>query len=156
EVFEGRDFAEPLFHVPTVDPERTFLEKLFLLHEEFHRPKEKMRIDRLSRHLYDLYHLSRSGSAIRAINNKALYETIVEHRYRFSKVGGVNYNFHNPLKINPIPPEEVFRDWKADYARMMEDMIYEETKPSFADLIDNLKELQNQLQNLNWKFELDF
>ena len=51
-------FAEPLFTVPTVNPERTFLEKLFLLHEEFHRPTEKIRVDRLSRHIYDIYHLA--------------------------------------------------------------------------------------------------
>jgi predicted nucleotidyltransferase component of viral defense system len=59
EVFEGKDFAVPLFNVPTVNAERTFLEKLFLLHEEFHRPTDKMRVDRLSRHLYDVYHLSK-------------------------------------------------------------------------------------------------
>jgi hypothetical protein len=52
EVYEGKDFAESLFEVPTVNPEHTFLEKLFLLHEEFHRPAEKMRVDRLSRHLH--------------------------------------------------------------------------------------------------------
>jgi hypothetical protein len=53
--------------VPTVNPERTFLEKLFLLHEEFHRPANKMRVDRLSRHLYDIYHLTKAGIAEKAI-----------------------------------------------------------------------------------------
>jgi hypothetical protein len=37
EFYKGSDFAEQLFEVPTVNPERTFLEKLFLLHEELHR-----------------------------------------------------------------------------------------------------------------------
>lgn len=58
EFYAGKDFTEPLFEVPTVNAERTFLEKLFLLHEEFHRPTEKMRVDRLSRHLYDVYHFT--------------------------------------------------------------------------------------------------
>ncbi len=35
EVYTAKDFALPLFDVPTVNPERTLLEKLFLLHEEF-------------------------------------------------------------------------------------------------------------------------
>lgn len=132
------------------------MEKLFLLHEEFHRPQEKMRVDRLSRHLYDVYHLTKAGVAERAINNKELYETIVDHRYKFSRVGGVDYNFHNPKLLNPIPPESVIEAWKADYAKMKEDMIYEENKPSFEDLINNLKDLKARLQDLDWAFELKF
>lgn len=156
EVYAGKEFSEPLFEVPTINPERTFLEKLFLLHEEFHRPQEKMRVDRLSRHLYDVYHLTKAGVAERAINNKELYETIVDHRYKFSRVGGVDYNFHNPKLLNPIPPESVIEAWKADYAKMKEDMIYEENKPSFEDLINNLKDLKARLQDLDWAFELKF
>ena len=106
ESYVDRDFAEPLFEVPTVNPERTFLEKLFLLHEEFHRPAEKMRVDRLSRHLYDIYHLTKAGIAKKAISDKELYETIVAHRYKFSRVGDVDYNIHNPKTLNPIPIAE--------------------------------------------------
>jgi hypothetical protein len=156
ELFEGRDFTEPLFEVPTVNPERTFLEKLFLLHEEFHRPAEKMRVDRLSRHLYDIHHLSKAGISEKAINDKELYETIVAHRYKFSRVGEVDYNLHHPKALNPIPPEEVIADWEADYSKMKENMIYEENKPSFADLITSLNEITTKLKAVNWQFELKF
>ena len=39
---------------------------------------------------------------------------------------------------------------------MKEDMIYEENKPSFEDLINNLKDLKARLQDLDWAFELKF
>lgn len=156
EFYADTEFAAPLFEVPTVNPERTFLEKLFLLHEEFHRPVDKMRVDRLSRHLYDIYHLTKAGIAEKAINDKELYEIIVTHRYKFSRVGEVDYNLHNPKTVNPIPIAEKMEEWKADYAKMMEDMIYEESKPSFDDLINNLNELRTQLQAVNWSFELEF
>ncbi|SNB43068.1 conserved hypothetical protein [Flavobacterium psychrophilum] len=156
EVYAGRDFTEPLFEVPTVNPERTFLEKVFLLHEEFHRPAEKIRVDRLSRHLYDIYHLTKAGIAEKAINDKELYETIVAHRYKFSRVGEVDYNLHNPKTLNPIPIPGIIEEWKADYAKMKDDMIYEENKPSFEDLINNLEELRTKLQALDWAFELTF
>ncbi|GHB49169.1 nucleotidyl transferase AbiEii/AbiGii toxin family protein [Mongoliitalea lutea] len=156
EFYEGKDFAEPLFEVSTVNAERTLLEKLFLLHEEFHRPQDKMRVDRLSRHVYDIYHLTQAGVAARAISDKELFETIVAHRYKFSRVGEVDYNLHHPQTLNPIPPKEVIKDWEADYAKMKEDMIYEENKQSFEDLINNLKELRKQLQAVEWKFELHF
>jgi hypothetical protein len=126
EMYAGMDFAETLFEVPTVNPERTFLEKIFLLHEEFHRPLEKMRVDRLSRHLYDIYQLTKAGIAVNAINNKELYEIIVSHRYKFTRVGDVDYNSHNPLTVNPIPIADKLEEWKTDYAKMQEDMIYEE------------------------------
>ena len=156
EVYTDKDFAEPFFQVPTVNPERTFLEKLFLLHEEFHRPQEKMRVDRLSRHLYDVYQLSKAGVSDKAINDKELYETIVAHRYKFARIGGVNYNNHNPKTLNPVPPPELMDNWEKDYAKMLEDMIYEEEKPTFADLIENLNILRMQLQMLDWEFELIF
>jgi predicted nucleotidyltransferase component of viral defense system len=156
EVYFEREFAQSFFQVPTVNPERTFLEKIFLLHEEFKRPEEKMRVDRLSRHLYDVYHLIKAGIADRAINDKELYETIVSHRYLFSKIGGVDYNSHNPATLNPIPPNKVQKDWESDYAKMKEEMIYEKNPPSFEDLISNLTNLKDQLLNVGWKFELTF
>ena len=156
EFYADKDFAQPLFKVPTVAAERTLLEKLFLLHEEFHRPAEKMRVDRLSRHLYDIYHLTQAGVSTKALSDKELYETIVAHRYKFSRVGEVNYNLHHPNSLNPMPPKEMMADWEADYSKMKEDMIYEEKKPSFEDLIDNMKELRKQLQTVDWTFELQF
>lgn len=156
EFYEGKDFVEPPFEVPSVNAERTFLEKIFLLHEEFHRPQEKMRVDRLSRHLYDIYYLTKLGIASKAIHDKLLYETIVSHRYKFSRVGEVDYNLHHPKTLNPIPVESKIADWKLDYSKMKEEMIYGEDKPSFDDLINNLIELRKQLQMLDWPFELQF
>jgi predicted nucleotidyltransferase component of viral defense system len=156
EVYAGKDFAASLFQVPTVNAERTFLEKLFLLHEEFHRPTQKIRVDRLSRHIYDIFQLTKAGVAEKALSDKELYETIVAHRYKFSRVGEVDYNLHHPNSLNPIPPPMIIAEWEADYATMREVMIYEENKPSFEDLIKNLSELRTKLQALGWQFGLTF
>ena len=58
--------------------------------------------------------------------------------------------------LNPVPPADINDAWKADYAKMKEDMIYEENKPSFEDLINNLSDLKTQLRALDWVFELTF
>ncbi len=54
---EYRDsyFAERNFTVNAVLPEKTLIEKMILLHEEFHKAKEKMKAHRMSRHLYDIF-----------------------------------------------------------------------------------------------------
>ncbi len=128
-------FADEAISVPTAIPERTFLEKIFLLHEEFQRPKEKIRVDRLSRHLYDVFQLINSGYAEEALGDKKLYETIVRHRYVYSRIGGINYNLHQPQTINPIPTPEFIDAWEADYKTMQEQMIYGDS-PSFNQLIE--------------------
>jgi len=156
EEYEGREFVAPSITVPTVNPERTFLEKIFLLHEEFHRPTEKMRVNRLSRHLYDIYHLAKTGVAERAYNDKELYQKIVEHRHKFTRVSGVNYNDLQPQTIDPLPFPEVAEAWKADYNKMLEEMIYEENPPTFEVLISELTSLKNKINASEWTFDMKF
>ena len=156
EYYPEMDFAQASIKVPTVNPERTFLEKIFLLHEEFQRPAEKMRVNRLSRHLYDIYHLSKTSFAEKALKDKELYSTIVDHRYKFTRVGGVNYNLHQPQTINPIPILGVIDAWKKDYNTMLEEMIYEIDPPTFEDIIIALTALKEEINALPWTFDLEF
>ena len=51
EAYPGEEFSLPIFTVPTVVPGRTFLEKVFLLHEEFNRPNGCTHIERITRHM---------------------------------------------------------------------------------------------------------
>lgn len=154
--YADRDFVQHPISIPSVNPERTFLEKLFLLHEEFHKKQENIRIDRLSRHLYDVYHLAKTEYADKALNDKSLYESIVEHRFHFTKVGDVNYNTLNPKTLDFIPIPEVYEAWKKDYKSMLELMIYEKDPPSFDDLIAELTNLRDKIHALPWTFEKSF
>ena len=79
-LFSKAPFAEKPFEVNVVIPERTFLEKVFLLHEEFR--KNEVRVERMSRHIYDLAMMMDSENKIadRAIHNEALYKAVLEHR----------------------------------------------------------------------------
>lgn len=152
EVFPEASFVEKPIKVPVVNPERTMLEKIFLLHEEFQKPVERIRKgDRLSRHLYDTVKLSTTEHAAVALQNEELYQTIVAHRSRFNVITGVDYAGHTPAQIRIIPPEAVIADWEADYKVMMEEMIYGEQKPSFQDLHSGLTTLQNRINALDWK-----
>jgi predicted nucleotidyltransferase component of viral defense system len=156
EHYPDKDFSQSPIKVPTVNPERTFLEKLFLLHEEFQRPHEKVRVDRLSRHLYDLVKLARTDFVRIALADKELYEKIVEHRQTFTRLGGVNYNLHQPQTLNPVPPSKFIDAWKNDYATMLEQMIYEDNPPSFDDIIRELTILRKTINSLTWQFKKIF
>jgi hypothetical protein len=148
EHLKGRSFADLPIEIPTVNPERTFLEKVFLLHEEFQKPVEKIRVDRLSRHLYDIEKLMDTQFGKAALFDRHLYETIVHHRKTLTLVRGIDYTNHSPDKINPLPPDSLMADWKRDYEIMQESMIYGPSLP-FEQLIERIKELKNRFNQLN-------
>jgi len=143
-------FIEESINIPTVDPERTLLEKIFLLHEEFQRPAEKARVERMSRHLYDIYKLSKSSFAQKVLSNKELYSEIVNHRLLYTKLGGVDYTLHNPKTINPIPPQKLMTTWKNDYEIMQEQMIHGES-PDFEVMIEAIKIYISRINQLDWE-----
>ena len=149
EYFPDKEFADAPISVTTVNPERTLLEKVFLLHEEFQKPTERIRIDRMSRHLYDLERLMRTDFYKTALNSKELYQDIVKHRKSITAIRGIDYTLQQPKTINPIPPDAVIKEWEKDYMDMCETMIYED-KLSFSDLISRVEQLKNSFNLLEW------
>ena len=155
EQYPDAEFEKTPIMVPSVAPERTFLEKLFLLHEEFQRPREKIRVDRLSRHLYDVFQLSKTEFATSAIHDKALYETIVNHRYVFTRLSGLDYNLHQPQYIRSVPPLDFDEAWKSDYRTMQEQMIYGDS-PAYEDLVKGIQYFLEKVNVLDWKMGMEF
>lgn len=147
QIYKDKLFADKPISIPVVNPERTFLEKIFLLHEEFQKPQDKIRVERLSRHLYDIEKLSQTDYATIALNDTRLYNTIVEHRRRFTPISGINYDKHNPKSIIFIPPDSIIKKWELDYEEMKSNMIYGSLL-SFDELIKRLKELQDRINKL--------
>ena len=93
ECFEGED-AGANSKVRTVLPTRTFLEKIFLIAEEFQ--KDKPRHLRMSRHLYDLEKLMDTQYGRDALSDGSLYNEIVEHRRTYYALKYINYDLHTP------------------------------------------------------------
>ena len=139
---DGEDTdAESL--VRTVVPTRTFLEKLFLLAEEFQ--KEKPRSVRMSRHLYDLEKLMDTKYGKEALSNRELYNAIVEHRKTYYALKYVNYNLHSPSTINFTIPESSMEAWQDDYADMRQFFIYGDSL-EFGALVQRMRELQERVR----------
>lgn len=148
EQFNGRPFADIDITVPTVIPERTFLEKVFLLHEIFQLKVGKKRIERQSRHFYDLEKLMDTPYAESALKNKELYNTIILHREKITPERGVDYANHIPERINLIPPNEVIGEWEKDYKIMQESMFYNPSL-SFDKLMTRMKVLNDRINALS-------
>jgi hypothetical protein len=146
--FPDTSFADIPFEVNAVVPERTFLEKICLLHEEFAKPQKFMRTERMSRHLYDLIQLDSAGIAEKALKDNALYKSIVEHRRIFVGLKGFDYSTLAPKTISIVPPNHIIDLWKTDYETMRETMIYGESLP-FNKLIDKIKQLNEKINQID-------
>lgn len=152
QVYPNTPFAEPKFMVRAVLPERTFLEKIFLLHEEFAKPKDLIRVERMSRHMYDIGQMLKTPIAERAINDACLYRQVVEHRRTFIGLRGFDYDTLYPATLNIVPPASIIEQWKDDYENMRMHMIYGKSVP-FEELVNKLKELNDRIKQISqeWK-----
>lgn len=142
ETFPEQSFNIPAFNANVVLPSRTFLEKVFLLHEEFSKPVDKIRFSRLTRHLYDLEKVMDNEYGISAVKDKNLFFTIVEFRQKYTAVRGISYERHTHSTLSFLPPPEVDEAWRQDYTEMRENMFYGATLS-----YDMLKERLNILND---------
>lgn len=144
ESFEDED-TDTNCKIRTAVPARTFLEKMFLLAEEFQ--KEKPRSVRMSRHLYDLDKLMNSQYGLEALADRSLYDTIVEHRRTYYALKYVNYDLHDPATISFLVPEAQREAWMTDYANMRRFFIYGKS-PEFEVLMQRMEELQARVRGI--------
>lgn len=148
-VYTAAPFTEPDFDVRAVVPQRTFLEKLFLLHEEFSKPKDAVRTERMSRHMYDICQILETPVAEQALADKELYLSVVEHRRTFIGLRGFDYSTLLPRTLDIIPPDPIIDSWRLDYKRMQETMIYGDS-PSFDKMIETMKDLNQRIHTLDY------
>lgn len=131
--------------IKTVSPARTFLEKAFLLCEEYQ--KKEPRAYRMSRHFYDLEKLYHTKYKNMALSDSKLYYDIVEHRKKFYHVGYVDYDKELPSSITIVPSDKLKPKYEEDYKKMQTSFIYGKSL-DFADLITFLETLQKELRKV--------
>ena len=125
---------------------KTFLEKVFLLHELFSVAGHGANANRKSRHLYDLYQMMDKDFAITAVKDNELWENIRHHREIFTSVKDMDYTPDVRKRIVLIPREDIISVWEKDYAEMLVNMIYGSNKPTFNQIIEKMQVLQDRFR----------
>lgn len=131
--------------VATALASKTFLEKVFLLHELFSVEGRGEIAERKSRHLYDLSRMMDNDFALNAINDDKLWESIRHHREIFTSVRGMDYTPDVRKRICLIPPTDIRSAWKEDYKSMCSSMIFGE-KPTFEELLRQMETLEKRFR----------
>lgn len=147
QIYDGEDVDSDIVQtVRTVSPTRTFLEKAFLLCEEYQ--KEEPRTHRMTRHFYDLEKLMQTPYGEKALSDASLYREIVEHRKKFYHVGYVNYDNDLPNNIQLVPNDGLMSAYEDDYNEMRSSFIYGQSL-SFEELMQRMKQLQERFRKIH-------
>lgn len=133
--------------VPTLDVERTFWEKVTILHKTASSYEQKGLPARYARHYYDLYQMSRSDVKDRAFSRKELLDQDVRFKLKFYYAKNASYETAHFGTIRLVPSEDAIKDLSVDYDHMKE-MIYGE-KPSFNEIMESIAGLEEKINGLH-------
>ena len=118
-----------------------------MLHEEYNRDeKAKIRTERMSRHYYDLFQLSKKDFTSKTLKDYSFIEEIIEHRKYYSKLKRFDYNTLKTGSINIIPNADILKELEQDYEKMRMEMIYG-NPPTFVQIIQTMKKLQDEINS---------
>ena len=126
-------FSQTDTSVLTIDVERTFWEKLTILHKIANFPEGKSLPARYARHLYDVYNMGNSWVKESAFKRKELLEKDVAFKQKFYYAKGAHYETATLSSIELLPKEAVLNALKEDY-QAMSNMIYGNI-PEFEDIL---------------------
>ncbi|MCF8226558.1 MAG: nucleotidyl transferase AbiEii/AbiGii toxin family protein [Bacteroidales bacterium] len=96
----------------------------------------------MSRHLFDIFKISKSGFGRSALKDGQLFRKICNHRKVFTPIKGVDYNNLILQDLNFLPAGYLSEKYKSDYQDMRANMIYGES-PEFDLIIEHLSKIVN-------------
>jgi hypothetical protein len=115
EAFPNPAYAETPFDVTVVEPRKTLLEKLFLLHEKFHVAEQgSVRFERQSRHPYDIVSLLATPAAQAVLEDRPFYDRLLTHRKHYVRLTGIDYEQLEPRSLRFVPHIEMIETFRAD------------------------------------------
>ena len=136
--------------ITTIAAERTFLDKLLILHgwhcgyrNEGRLPKEGQR---LSRHYYDVGMMANTPIAENAIHNTALLRNVIDHAQMLFRRSWMKLDEIETDGIRLTPQDALHRSLETDY-RLMRGMLFGD-KPSFSTLVDYIEVLEKRLNEI--------
>ena len=135
--------------VTTVDPERTFWDKVVILHglRRWYERRGELRGggQRISRHYYDLHRLMASDAGRRALGDRTLGADCVAHARLFFNRTDYDLASAEPPTFALAPRDGMVEALRRDYAAMSA-MIFGPA-PDFADILASITELEGLLND---------
>ena len=129
--------------IRTVSAERTFWEKVTILHHEANRPIDSHMPHRYARHFYDLYKIANSDFKDKTLKDRDLLKRVIDFKMKFYPRKWARYEEALSGKLKLLPRQERFKEIEKDYKAMAE-MIYG-NYPSFEEIVRVLQALGKEI-----------
>lgn len=142
----------PSFSVITSSVERTFWEKVTILHHEANRPEQLDMPMRYSRHYYDLHCIAQSEYKAIAIRQLRLLQKVVVFKMKFYPRAWAKYEEAVPGSIKLVPPGFRFEALRNDYKGMTE-MLFGQ-HPTFDEVMQSVSSLETEINQIDLTSEI--
>jgi len=129
-------FDQKQSSVNTILAERTFWEKMTILHQEAHRPEGKKIPTRYSRHYYDAFMMINSAVKDQALADIDMLVKVAEFKRQFYPRAWAKYELAKPGSLRLVPEAYVLEELRSDYVNMR-NMIFG-VYPAFEEIIASL------------------
>ncbi|MDR1452767.1 MAG: nucleotidyl transferase AbiEii/AbiGii toxin family protein [Candidatus Margulisbacteria bacterium] len=136
--------------VPTIKPERTFWEKVTILHYENTRPENKPLKSRYSRHYYDIFKIGHSAVKNVALANLDLLAEIIDFDSHLYRLSWADYENAKIGALHLMPAKHNFGALEKDYAQMQKMFFNPEATPRWEDILAYLQELENEINTAHY------
>jgi len=135
-------FDAPHCAVHVLTAERTFWEKVTILHALYHRSTLR---DRMSRHYYDTFIMAQKGIADAALRDLTLLEKVVRNKSLMFADSKASYDTAVIGSLRLMPQEEMLPELKQDYVAMQKMFIGE--VPEFESIMSELAKLEERISS---------
>ena len=137
---------KPEVAINVLKAERTFWEKVTILHQ-FHFQADSTKVPPgFSRHYYDVVQLDAKGFSDSAIEQIELLPEVADHKNTFYRQAWARYDLaRNHKTLELIPHDNIVSAIEADYEEMQE-MMFGET-PAFDVILERLRALKRSINS---------
>jgi len=138
--------------IDVLAPERTFWEKVTLIHTRCHRPDLPLNTERIARHWYDLARLADHPIGDQALTSASagvqLWEDILKMNRAFFRSSFSNFDKCLTGGLRLVPNEELRNILVTDYQRMQAAGMFYGDIPSFEHIMNRLGSLEDEINQL--------
>jgi hypothetical protein len=138
----------PCANVPVLLAERTFWEKVTLIHAELTRKNPKITFERYSRHWYDLAQLAGHEVGSRALKRLDLRDHVIRTKTALFGISGVNYDQVATGQCQLVPTDHLQAALEHDYTAMNKAGMFEGAAPTWSKILLTLQELEHNINKL--------
>lgn len=138
-------FQAPETTILTVQPKRTYWEKVTILHKEAFRANGCVPA-RYSRHYYDLFCMDQSPVKAAAYADLDLLRQVVQFKTRFYPARNAHYELAKPGTMRLMPPDNCIDQLLTDYSHMQR-MLFGDI-PEFELVLERIKAIEAEINSM--------